>query len=73
MNVFDWLANLPFSLIPGGVRYRGVLGEIRLSTDANGSATFTVPEAGMYSLNAVHTAATGTRYNYAVTLEVLPQ
>ena len=32
------LANQPFSLIPGGVRYRGVLGEIRLVTDAKGES-----------------------------------
>lgn len=76
------LANFPFSLIPGGVRYRGVLGELRVTTDTNGSATFTLPEAGMYSLNASYpvTGAKGTetgpapmRYSYAATLEILPQ
>ncbi len=74
------LANFAFSLIPGGVRYRGVLGEVRLTTDANGSATFALPEAGMYALNAAYPAAgdkeaspTATRYSYSATLEILPQ
>ena len=71
--------HLPFSLVPGGVRYRGVLGEIRLSTDANGEISFTVPAAGMYLLNASWPAAAAgqpppaRRVTYAATLEVLPQ
>jgi uncharacterized GH25 family protein len=74
------LANFAFSLIPGGVKYRGVLGEIRLTTDANGNASFTLPEAGMYSLNASYPLArekggepAASRYSYAATLEILPQ
>ncbi len=46
------LPNLPFSLVPGGVRYRGMLGELRLTTDAKGEVKFTVPEANMYWLSA---------------------
>ncbi|MCG2584718.1 DUF4198 domain-containing protein [Massilia sp. TS11] len=73
-------ANLAFSLIPGGVRYRGVLNERRLTTDANGEASITLPEPGMYWLNASLPAAGGPpqpgttrRYIYAATLEILPQ
>lgn len=65
-----------FSLVPGGVRYRGVLGEIRLRTDANGDITFTLPAPGMYLLSSSWPAATPSaprRLNYAATLEVLPQ
>jgi uncharacterized GH25 family protein len=45
-------AKLGFSLIPGGVRYRGVLNEIRLVTDARGEASLTWPAAGMYWMTA---------------------
>ena len=78
------LANQPFSLVLGGVRYRGVLGEIRQTTDANGEISFTVPAAGMYLLssNWPETApgpegqprqAPARRLSYGATLEVLPQ
>lgn len=79
-------ANLPFSLIPGGVRYRGTLGEIRLNTDAKGELSFTLPEAGMYLLSAgwpgqaAAPALPGQppvmparRLSYAATVEILPQ
>ncbi|MES2114831.1 MAG: DUF4198 domain-containing protein [Pseudomonadota bacterium] len=77
-------AGLGFSLVPGGVRYRGTLGEIRLATDANGEAAFTIPAAGMYMVStswpAVAPAAAGQppqmptrRVTYAATVEVLPQ
>ncbi len=77
-------ANQAFSLIPGGVRYRGTLGEIRQSTDAKGEIAFTLPEAGMYlvtsSWPAVPAPAPGQppqmpprRATYAATVEVLPQ
>ena len=76
--------NQSFSLVPGGVRYRGVLGEIRQTTDAKGEITFTVPAAGMYLLNTSWPAAAPAvpgqvrqapprRVSYAATLEVLPQ
>lgn len=79
------LANFPFSLVPGGVRYRGVLGEIRQSTDANGEAVITLPAAGMYWVNASFPAnlpkgpapedgpAVTRRFTYAATLEILPE
>jgi uncharacterized GH25 family protein len=77
-------ANQAFSLVPGGVRYRGTLGEIRQSTDANGEITFALPAAGMYYLNSTWPAAVPQvpgqppamperRVSYAATLEVLPQ
>ena len=76
--------NQSFSLVPGGVRYRGVLGEIRQTTDARGEITFTVPAAGMYMLTSSWPAAAPEvpgqarqmpprRVSYAATLEVLPQ
>jgi uncharacterized GH25 family protein len=45
-------AKLGFSLVPGGVRYRGVLNEIRLVTNDAGEASLTWPAAGMYWLTA---------------------
>ncbi|MES2148706.1 MAG: DUF4198 domain-containing protein [Pseudomonadota bacterium] len=73
------LPNFAFSLVPGGVRYRGVLGEIRLATDASGEASVSLPAAGMYWLNATHQPqpaqgpGAARRYSYAATLEILPQ
>ena len=66
------------------MRYRGVLGEIRQSTDAKGEITFTVPAAGMYYLSSTWPAAAPAvagqppamperRMTYAATVEVLPQ
>jgi len=77
-------ANQPFSMIPGGVRYRGTLGEIRQSTDAKGEITFTIPDAGMYLVTASWPAAAPAqpgqprqmpprRVTYGATVEVLPQ
>jgi uncharacterized GH25 family protein len=64
-----------FSLVPGGVRYRGVLGEIRHSTDANGEISFVLPAPGMYLLSSSWPAAAqpARRATYAATIEVLPQ
>lgn len=82
------LPNFAFSLIPGAVRYRGVLGEIRLATNSAGEAVVTLPDAGRYLLSASYPAertkppapgaeatapASTRRYNYAATLEVLPE
>lgn len=74
-------ANQAFSLVPGGVRYRGVLGEIRQRTDASGEISFTVPAAGMYLVSSSWPAAAPgqpaahvpRRVTYAATVEVLPQ
>ncbi|MES2322509.1 MAG: DUF4198 domain-containing protein [Pseudomonadota bacterium] len=79
------LAKFDFSLTPGGVRYRGTLGEQRLTTDAKGEAAVKLPAAGMYWLHAAFpsarpqgpAAANGPantmRYTYAATLEILPE
>ncbi|MFA9217136.1 MAG: DUF4198 domain-containing protein [Sphingomonadaceae bacterium] len=72
-------ANLAFSLVPGGVRYRGTLGEIRYTTDAQGAVTFEIPAAGMYLVSTSWPAAgqppqtPARRATYAATVEVLPQ
>ena len=78
-------AKLGFSLIPGGVKYRGVLNEIRLVTDDKGEASLTWPNAGMYWITANWPARTemaegqspapssARRVSYSATLEVLPQ
>lgn len=77
------VANFPFSLVPGGVRHRGVLGEIRLGTDANGEVSLQLPAGGMYWLSASYPAGLAKgeqpkgpnprRYSYSATLEVLPE
>lgn len=75
------LANQPFSLTPGGVRYRGVLGEIRLVTDAKGEALIKLPAANAYLLSASYPNDQrkgppengARRYAYAATLAVLPE
>ena len=77
-------ANLGVSLIPGGVRYRGTLGEIRQSTDAQGEVSFAAPAAGMYLVTSTWPAAQPAkegqppampprRVSYSATVEVLPQ
>ena len=38
--------------MPGGVRYRGVLNEVRVVTDDKGEVTVTWPSAGMYQVSA---------------------
>ncbi|HEY1181733.1 MAG TPA: DUF4198 domain-containing protein [Rhodocyclaceae bacterium] len=74
------LANHLFGIVPGGVRYRGVLNEIAISTDAKGEFSVKWPAAGMYWLNASWPARgdgppvmVPRRASYSVTLEVLPQ
>lgn len=78
-------AKLGFSLVPGGVKYRGVLNEIRLVTDDKGEASVIWPNAGMYWLTAnwperapmvegqTPAPQPARRVAYAATLEVLPQ
>lgn len=76
--------NLAFSMVPGGVRYRGVVGEIRTTTDAKGEASIKLPAPNMYWLNAVYPPAPGKgapppeaaetrRYAYTASLEILPE
>jgi uncharacterized GH25 family protein len=81
-------ANLVLSVVPGGVRYRGVLKEIRATTDANGEFSVVWPEAGMYWIGAnwparapegqqaalsSPSAPPARRVSYSATVEVLPQ
>ncbi len=44
-------ANLPVTVIPGGIRYRNALNQIDAKTGADGKVTITWPEPGMYWLN----------------------
>ncbi|MFT7722291.1 MAG: DUF4198 domain-containing protein [Roseateles sp.] len=80
-------ANIAVTVIPGGIRYRDKLGEIKLTSDAEGKISVKWPEPGMYWLsaapardpNAPRTAEAGTldkparRASYVTTLEVLAQ
>jgi uncharacterized GH25 family protein len=45
-------ADIAVSLIPGGIRYRDNLNEIKVTTDKDGKFTTTFKEPGMYWLNA---------------------
>jgi uncharacterized GH25 family protein len=76
-------ANQGVSLIPGGVKYRGTLGEIRQNTDAKGELTLTLPAAGAYMVSSSWPAAAPQvpgqppqmaprRASYAAVLEILP-
>ena len=74
------IANLPFSVVPGTVKYRGSSGEVRVTTDAKGEAAFTVASPNMYWLSASYPfddkakqTPGARRSSYAATLEVLPQ
>lgn len=74
-------ANLPVTVIPGGIRYRDDLGEMTLHTDGEGKVEVTWPEAGMYWVNVTTPQAEGAsestpppiarRASYVTTLEVL--
>lgn len=73
-------ADLEVTLIPGGIRYRDQLNEIKATTDAQGKITVTFKDPGMYWMNAVRSAGggparmpAGDRATYTATLEVLPQ
>ena len=78
------LPKFAFSLTPSGVRYRGVLGEQRLTTDARGEVALRLPNPGMYWVYAGYPVtsekggipetgpAATRRFSYAATLEVLP-
>lgn len=79
------LPKFAFSLTPAGVRYRGVLGEQRLSTDDKGEISVKLPAPGMYWVHAGFPVtsekggipdagpSTTRRYSYAATLEILPE
>ena len=77
-------ANQGVSLIPGGVKYRGTLGEIRKTTDANGELTLVLPAAGAYMVSSSWPAAAPQapgqppqmpprRATYAAIVDILPE
>lgn len=73
-------ANLKVTVIPGGNRYRDKLGEMTLTTDADGKFSVKWPEPGMYWMEAVVRDENSPvkdvkqrRAGYIATLEVLPQ
>ena len=79
------LAGLKVAVVPGNVRYRGVLREVTINTDAQGEFVVTWPFAEMYWINASYPprveVAEGQprpvppaqRWSYSGTFEVLPQ
>lgn len=82
------VADTVVSVTPGGVRYRGILREQTLKSDAQGEFKVTWPDAGMYAIATSYppraeqpavpvapaaSTAPNYRYTYAGTLEVLPQ
>lgn len=79
------LTGLTVAIVPGGVRYRGVLREVAATTDGSGEFAVTWPQAQMYWINASYPprvevqegqprpAPPALRYNYGGTFEVFPQ
>jgi uncharacterized GH25 family protein len=80
-------ANLPVAVVPGGVRYRGVLNEILVKSDAKGEFAVKWPKPGMYWISTSYPAREmqqqgqqpgqppampARRSSYSATLEVLP-
>lgn len=72
-------ANVKVSIVPGGNRYRDKLGDMTLTTDADGKFTVKWPEPGMYWMEAVVRDDKSPvkeikqrRAAYVATLEVLP-
>ena len=77
-------ADLPVTVIPGGIRYRDQLGQIDTRTGADGKVELTLSEAGMYWVNVTTPQVKGEgegpppadapprrRASYVTTLEVL--
>jgi len=78
-------AGIDVNIVPGGIRYRNQLGDIKVTTDNGGRFSIKWPAAGMYWISASHGAepraeqAGGSiaeplrRASYSATLEVLPE
>ena len=71
--------NLKVAVVPGGSRYRDKLGDMALTTDAEGRFTVQWPGPGMYWMEAVARddkapvkGIASRRASYVATLEVLP-
>lgn len=71
-------SRLDVVLIPGGIRYRNQVNELKATTNAEGIFSVTWPSAGMYWLEAeteidsVVIKGGKRRLSYSATLEVLP-
>ena len=73
-------AGLDVEIVRGATRYRNAQDEIKVTSDAKGEITVTLPEAGMYWLETgsednqtTVKQAAKRRLTYVATLEVLPQ
>jgi uncharacterized GH25 family protein len=76
-------AGVTVTVIPGGIRYRDRLGDMRVTTGQDGRFSVTWPAPGMYWLSASQgggrdapagsIGAPARRVSYTATLEVLPQ
>ncbi len=78
------LAGLAIEIIPGGVRYRGALKDIDVTTAADGTFSVTWPMGQMYWVGATYPTRVGDadenkggdqpaqRWSYAGTFEVMP-
>ncbi|TFW17395.1 DUF4198 domain-containing protein [Duganella callida] len=76
-------ANQGVSLTPGGVKYRGTLGEIRQTTNDKGELTLTLPAAGAYMVSTAWPNVARVegqppqmvprRLSYSAVVEILPQ
>jgi uncharacterized GH25 family protein len=77
-------SDLEVTLIPGGIRYRDQLNEMKVKTDAQGNFSVTFKSPGMYWINATvgggpggggpgRGAPGGDRASYTATIEVMPQ
>lgn len=73
-------SNVKVSIVPGGNRYRDKLGDMTLTTGADGKFTVKWPEPGMYWMEAQVRDETSPlkevkqrRAGYVATFEVLPQ
>ncbi|WP_398472111.1 DUF4198 domain-containing protein [Tardiphaga sp.] len=72
-------AGLAIEIVPGGIRYRDKLNDIKVTADESGTFSVTWPGPGMYWMNASVQDSKSTiknaqrRASYTTTVEVLPQ
>jgi uncharacterized GH25 family protein len=73
-------ADLEVEVVPGGIRYRDRLDDMKVKTDAEGKFSITWPAPGMYWMEASVTdknvkvaKATQRRASYVATMEVMPE